>query len=125
MPRLLEDIARDLAKNKKALKDHEAKAKPLEDTRKELEREFLEAVEAQGDTMRLVALKDGVKVSKEIAVVPQVEDWDAFYAFIRRKSLFHFLERRPSVTACREVWDSHKKIPGVAQFERVSVKVSI
>lgn len=125
MSRKLEEIARDLAANKKKTKDLEAKMKPIDEERKVLEREFLDAVVEQGDTMRLVALKDGVKVSKEIAVVPQVEDWDKFYAWIRRGNRFYMLERRPTVTGCRELWDNGKQIPGVAPFERVTVKVTL
>lgn len=46
-------------------------------------------------------------------VKPSVEDWDKFYAYIARHKYFHLLERRPSVTGCRELFETKGKIPGV------------
>jgi hypothetical protein len=46
-------------------------------------------------------------------VKPSVEDWDKFYAYIKRHDYFHLLERRPSVTGCRELFETKGKIPGV------------
>lgn len=46
-------------------------------------------------------------------VKPSVEDWDKFYAYIAKNKYFHLLERRPSVTGCRELFETKGKIPGV------------
>lgn len=52
------------------------------------------------------------------SVVPQVKDWDAFYKYIQKTKYWHLLERRPSVTGCRELFDSKGAIPGVDKFTK-------
>lgn len=49
-------------------------------------------------------------------MVPSVNDWDKFYAYILKTKDFSLLERRPGKAACRERWDDGKQIPGVKQF---------
>lgn len=50
------------------------------------------------------------------SVVPNVKDWDKLYAFIHRMKYYHLLERRPSVTGCRELFETKGAIPGVEPF---------
>ena len=50
------------------------------------------------------------------SVVPSVTDWDAFYAYIAKKKYFHLLERRASVTGCREIFELKGQLPGVEPF---------
>lgn len=57
------------------------------------------------------------------AIVPQVSDWDRFYKYIGRMKYYHLLERRPSVTGCRELWETKGEIPGVEQFTKIRVTV--
>lgn len=57
-------------------------------------------------------------VSINESVVPQIEDWDSFYAFIHRHKYYHLLERRPSVTGCRELFETKGKIPGVMPYTK-------
>lgn len=58
------------------------------------------------------------------SIVPQVSDWDAFYKYIGRMKYYHLLERRPSTTGCRELWETKKAaIPGVEQFTKIRVTV--
>ena len=57
------------------------------------------------------------------AVVPQVKDWDKFLKFIYRHKYGHLLERRPSVTACRELWDTKGAVPGVEKFEKRKINL--
>lgn len=56
-------------------------------------------------------------------VVPQVTDWDKFYKFIAKNKWFHLLERRPSVTGCRELFDTKGAIPGVEKFTKRRVNL--
>ena len=42
-----------------------------------------------------------------------VEDWDAFYKFIKRTNYFHLLQRRVSSAACCELFEQKGSIPGV------------
>ena len=52
------------------------------------------------------------------SIVPQVEDWDRFYAYISRHKYFHLLDRRPSVAGCRELFETKGSIPGVVPFTK-------
>ena len=49
-------------------------------------------------------------------VKPNVTEWETFYKYIYRHKAFFLLERRPSVTACREVFETKGKLPGVVPF---------
>ena len=62
-------------------------------------------------------------VSISTSVKPSVEDWDAFYAFIHKNKYYHLLERRPSVTGCRELFDTKGKIPGVVPFTQRKLNI--
>jgi hypothetical protein len=57
------------------------------------------------------------------SVVPQVSNWDEFYAWIGKKKYFHMLQRRPAVKACQEIWSQGAAIPGVEKFTQMKVNV--
>lgn len=63
----------------------------------------------------------GYSFGKSIAIVPQVDDWDAFYKYIARTKYFHLLERRPASAGCRELFETKGKIPGVVPFSKVTL----
>lgn len=52
------------------------------------------------------------------SIVPQVTDWDLFYKYIARMKYYHLLERRPSVTGCRELFETKGAVPGVLPFTK-------
>lgn len=56
--------------------------------------------------------------------VPKVEDWDQFYAHIKKTGDFDLLQRRPGEAACQERWQDGKEIPGVSKFHKVDVKLN-
>ena len=56
-------------------------------------------------------------------VVPTVKDWDTFHAFIHRHKYYHLLERRPSVTGCRELFETKGQIPGVEPFTKSTLRL--
>lgn len=62
-------------------------------------------------------------VSISTSVKPSVEDWDAFYAYIHKNKYYHLLERRPSVTGCRELFDHKGAIPGVVPFTQRKLSI--
>ena len=62
-------------------------------------------------------------VSITTSVKPSVEDWDAFYAYIHKNKYYHLLERRPSVTGCRELFDHKGAIPGVVPFTQRKLNI--
>lgn len=47
---------------------------------------------------------------------PHVTDWSKFYATILATQDFSLLERRPSVSACKERWELNEAVPGVEKF---------
>lgn len=62
-------------------------------------------------------------VSISEVIKPTVEDWDAFYAYIARNKYYHLLEKRPSVTGCRELFETKGKIPGVVPFTQRKLNI--
>lgn len=56
----------------------------------------------------------------QYSVVPQITDWDAYYAFIRRHNAFELLERRPAAAAFREHAERRrdKTVPGAVPFTK-------
>jgi hypothetical protein len=58
------------------------------------------------------------------AVIPQVEDWDKFYEFVRKSKRTDLLQRRVSDGAIQELWDTNKVVPGVKQFTVVKLSLT-
>lgn len=56
--------------------------------------------------------------------VPQVEDWDLLYAYVRKHKRFDLLQRRLNEEAVKEMWDAGVAVPGVTSFNAVSVSVT-
>lgn len=98
--------------------------KKIEEINKEysiIEGELLKQMKAEGLEM---AKGKFASASLQEVVKPQIEDWDKFYAYIKRNDYFHLLERRPSVTGCRELFETKGKIPGVLPItlQKVSLR---
>jgi len=51
-----------------------------------------------------------------VANISGDENWDKFYAYIKKTGYFHLLQRRVSDPAYRELLDSGKKVPGAEPF---------
>jgi hypothetical protein len=64
------------------------------------------------------------KVAVITKVVPRVEDWTKFYAYIAKTKRFDLMQRRVTDTAVQEMWDSKKQVPGVVPFQAVSVSLT-
>lgn len=56
--------------------------------------------------------------------IPQVQDWDKFYAYIKKTGSFDLLQRRLTDTAVKERWEAGKKVPGVESFGAVTLSVN-
>jgi len=67
----------------------------------------------------------GGLATKIVEVVPQVDDWDAFYAFVRKQDAFELLQKRITSTAWRERVDAGQEVPGVGTFNRVYLKLTL
>jgi hypothetical protein len=56
--------------------------------------------------------------------VPTVQDWDAFYKYVKKNNAWELLQRRVNDQAVYDRWDAGKVIPGVGEFTTVSVSVT-
>ena len=59
------------------------------------------------------------------STVPEVTDWDAFYAWIAKTKSWDCLQKRPSSTALKLRWDAGKTVPGVMPKEIETLKVTL
>lgn len=82
--------------------------------------ELMDLMDAQGVT-KSTGNTATVYVSESIK--PAVENWDDFYKYIHRHKYYHLLERRPSVTGCRELLETKGKIPGIMPFKQRKLNV--
>lgn len=67
------------------------------------------------------------RISITVKTIPQVTDWDAFYAYIaknRSKGAFAMLNRAVNAKAVSEVWDAGKEVPGVGTFTAKSLSIN-
>lgn len=105
-------------REEKRLLEEQVKAKAQEINL--AENELIEQMDQQNITK---STGSKATVSITTSVKPSVEDWDAFYAFIGKNKYYHLLERRPSVTGCRELFDTKGKIPGVVPFTQRKLNI--
>lgn len=100
-----------LLRKKKA--ELEAAMKDVEGQIADLDAEIMEAMHQSG--LEKTATKMGT-VSVSTSTVAQVEDWDAFLAYIYKNKYGHLLQRRVSDPAWRELIEQGKKVPGTTGF---------
>lgn len=81
----------------------------------DLEKQIMEALDAQGITQ-----SKGAKASVSItsSVVADVQDWDAFWPYVAKNKFWHLVQRRVSDPSYRELLEQGKKVPGVQPFTR-------
>jgi hypothetical protein len=66
---------------------------------------------------------DGVAVSISEQTMPNVENWDAFYAFIKENDAFYMLQRRVSTGPYREMLQMEQAVPGVEPYTQRKVNM--
>lgn len=108
-----------MSKLKDAIRVIEQKAKPLRDSYNELE-DHLKEMMVKEEQTKAAGKNASVTLSKNL--VPSVEDWESFYAFIGKKKYYHLLERRPSVSGCRELFEQKQNVPGVVPVPVVTIR---
>jgi hypothetical protein len=59
---------------------------------------------------------DGVSISVSEQTMPSVNDWGAFYDFIRQNDAFYMLQRRVSTGPYREMLQMEQDVPGVEPY---------
>lgn len=110
-----------LARLKQEKKDAEEVVVGIEKQIAAAEEHLLDLMDQQGVSkstgrMATASVVDSVK--------PHVQDWAAFYEFIARHKYFHLLDRRPSVSGCRELFENKGAIPGVVPFIKRTVRTT-
>jgi len=101
--------------------------KQASDVQKEydlVEARLMERMRSEG-TPKAGGLYATVTFSERL--LPSVKDWDKFWKFIGRKKWYHLLEKRASVSGCREVWDMNLRggIPGVEKFSTPTLRLQV
>lgn len=56
--------------------------------------------------------------------VPVVEDWAAFYKYVKKTGQFELMQKRLSDSAVKERWDDGKAIPGVGSLQVKKVNLA-
>lgn len=92
-----------LWKLKETQKIADAKAKDAADAFKAFEAEVIDLLKGQGARKSTGKLAN---FSIKPSIVPVISNWDLFYPYIYKNKAGYLLERRPSVTACRELFES-------------------
>jgi len=111
------DQLHDLREQKRAL---EEQIKQLSGQMDVLENDLIDQMDTEGVSK---STGNAATVSITASVKPSVDDWDAFYKYIHRHKYYHLLERRPSVTGCRELLETKGKIPGVVPFTQRKLNI--
>lgn len=101
----------DIREEKRKIK---AREKDLNERWRALELELLIRLDEQG--MEKASVKNVGTASINETVLPQVVDWDAFYAYILENDALFLLQRRPAAAAYRELLESGDTIPGVEPY---------
>lgn len=104
----------------------EAARRPLKQKLTALDKE-IDAAQASLLEACLSAKLDQVRVKAGLAtvvrqLVPQVDDWAALYAHVKKTGAFELLQRRVSTEAWRERLDAGAPVPGTTGFQRVAIK---
>lgn len=114
-----------LAKQRKIKADLDAKIKDVEAAINNLKLEILNALQSAGMTK---ASGKSLTVSIKQDIVPNVTDWDSFYAYIKKNNYFHLLQRRVSTAAWRELHEQlsakKKEVPGTEAFVKVDLSIT-
>jgi len=93
----------------------EAQAKKIEEQISAFQDALFERLDAEG-LDKATGARASVSISE--AVTADVQDWDAAWADISRKKLFHLVQRRLNDAAYRELLESGKKLAGTLPFTK-------
>jgi hypothetical protein len=87
----------------------------IEEEIRALEAVVIERLDQEG-VEKATGRTASVSVSENI--VANITDFDALCAFVKKTGYFHLFQRRVTDTACRELWEQKKAIPGLEPFTK-------
>jgi hypothetical protein len=93
----------------------ESQLKVIEAEIEVLQDSVMTGLEAQG-LDKGTGSKASVSISS--SVVADVQDWEAFWAYILKNKYTHLLQRRVSEPAYRELLEAGKRVAGVMPFNK-------
>jgi len=112
------ELIEALKEKREELADLESIKKQKSREKAELETQLLEAM----DDQNITAMRgDTATVSISEKVVPTVDNWEAFYDYILATKQPYLLERRPAITAFREILETGSEVPGLKPFTRRTI----
>ena len=91
-----------------------AQLKEINRTKEELDYQLLTKLDEQG-LSRTANGNASVSINQD--TVPEVVDWDAFYAYVKATDDFSLLQRRVSSTAYKELRKLGEEVPGLQPRE--------
>ncbi len=94
-------------------RDLESQLKAVEREMSDKEAELMSMMDQSGVT-KITGTQATISISE--SVKPSVENWEEFEDYIYKNKYLHLLERKASVTGCRELFDKHGRIPGVVPY---------
>lgn len=97
-----------------------ARDKVLVEEFDQLEAQLITRMKAEGMESTSSPLATATKTVNEI---PVVEDWDAFYAYMRDSDSLHLLQRRAAIGAMTELKNASVAIPGVRWIEKEEISL--
>jgi hypothetical protein len=118
----LGEIIDELGRRYLKRKDADAAAEKLK-KQEDVVREYLLALAHDQDINGARGSIASVAVST--ADVPTVEDWDAFFAFCKKKGNDDLLQRSVSSPAWRERIKDKKAVPGTGTFQRTTLRLNM
>jgi hypothetical protein len=59
---------------------------------------------------------DNATISISETTRPGINDWDAFFAYVRDNDASYLIERRPAIRACQELRQQGTELPGIYYF---------
>ena len=120
MTKKIGDLVDALHAKREEKRAAEEVVKGLDEEYRRLETELIELADEQG-TLTGKGKKGAFSIGESL--YPQVKDWDAFHKYIGKMKYYHLLERRPSVTGCRELFETKGAIPGVEKFTKRKINL--
>lgn len=119
-PDTLGTMIEQLAELRDRKRDLNSQIKDIEDEFNELQLRVMSAL----DTIGCSLTRSGpFTVSITESEVPDVTDWDAFHGYILEEGALYLLDRRASVKAWREMYESGVTVPGTQPFTKRSLNL--
>lgn len=112
------DLVAKMVKVREERRRISARDKELIEEWRSLEMEMLARLDEQG--MEKASTSAGTASISE-TILPNVVDWDAFYAYMQENDSLYLLQKRPAAAAFRELNDSGVTIPGVDPYTQRTI----